>query len=187
MMHEFENIITAYQENKQQDKPCVLATVVALEGTSYRKPGVRMLINVDGKMVGAVSGGCVEKEIYRQSESVFKDGIPKIITYDGRFRLGCEGILYILIEPMELPQAFITAFRNSLDHRESLQLHSYFTKQDQQLDRRFGTLITCSNHTSYAINDQLNTSALQDTESLDIFKQKLPAALRLIIIGAEHD
>src|SRR5690606_25193410 len=37
------------------------------------------------------------------------------------------------------------------------------------------------------INDQLNTSALQDTESLDIFKQKLPAALRLIIIGAEHD
>ena len=86
MMYEFENIITAYQKINRQGKPCVLATVVALEGTSYRKPGVRMLIDIEGKMVGAVSGGCVEKEIYRQSDSVFKDGIPKVMTYDGRFR-----------------------------------------------------------------------------------------------------
>lgn len=187
MMYEFENIITAYQKNKQQGKPSVLATVVALEGASYRKPGVRMLIDVDGKMVGAVSGGCVEKEIYRQSQSVFEVGIPKVMTYDGRFRLGCEGILYILIEPMELSQNFITAFRNSLDRRESVHLQSYFTKKDQELDRRFGTLVRFSNNTSYAIGDQLNTATPQNMDGLEIFKQNLPAALRLIIIGAEHD
>ncbi len=77
----------------------VLASVVALEGSSYRRPGVRMLLLEDGHMTGAVSGGCVEKEIFRQSESVFRTGIPKMMTYDGRYRLGCEGILYILLEP----------------------------------------------------------------------------------------
>lgn len=187
MMYEFENIITAYQKIKRQGKPCVLATVVALEGTSYRKPGVRMLIDIEGKMVGAVSGGCVEKEIYRQSDSVFKDGIPKVMTYDGRFRLGCEGILYILIEPINLSQAFIETFRNGLDHRESLRLKSYFTKQDQQLDKRFGTEVMFSNDTNYAINDQFNTSSDSNSDDLDVFQQNLPAALRLVIIGAEHD
>ena len=87
-----------------------------LEGSSYRRPGVRMLINNNGESFGNVSGGCVEKEIIRQSQSVFKSEIPKIIKYDGRFRLGCEGIITILIEPFSLNKNFIYINYGKLHH-----------------------------------------------------------------------
>ena len=99
MTHEFKTIVENYLLAKKQGLKSVLATVVHLEGSSYRKPGVRMLILENGKMIGAVSGGCVEKDILRQSDTVFKSGVSKMMTYDGRYRLGCEGVLYILIEP----------------------------------------------------------------------------------------
>jgi len=72
MAHEFKTIIENYSIAKTQGLEAVLATVVDLDGSSYRKPGVRMLILENGKMIGAVSGGCVEKDILRQSDSVFK-------------------------------------------------------------------------------------------------------------------
>lgn len=187
MMHEFENIITAYQNNAQRGKASVLVTVVALEGASYRKPGVRMLIDIDGSMVGAVSGGCVEKEIYRQSDAVFRDGIPKMMTYDGRFRLGCEGILYILIEPIKLSDSFLEAFKQNTENREPLKLKSYFLKQNHQLDLNFGTRVEYTKAGSFPINSDMKNPTIEELGALAIFEESLPPALRLIIIGAEHD
>lgn len=80
MTHELKKIFQAFTSSSAASDTFVLATVVALEGSSYRRPGgVRMLISKNGRTVGgAVSGGgCVEKEIIRQSVSVFEDGIPK--------------------------------------------------------------------------------------------------------------
>lgn len=102
MTHEFRKIIETAHRYYLNGIPCVMASVVALDGSSYRKPGVRMLIAKNGTMTGAVSGGCVEKEILFQAESVLKLQKAKMMTYDGRFRLGCEGILYILIEPLQI-------------------------------------------------------------------------------------
>jgi len=47
-------------------------------------------------MLSADSDGCVEKEGLRKTSSVFDAGKSKIMTYDGCYRLGCEGVLYIL-------------------------------------------------------------------------------------------
>ena len=63
MIHEIKNLIQLIWEAQQQGLKSVLATVVALEGSSYRRPGVRMLIQENGKTFGAVSGGCVKEEI----------------------------------------------------------------------------------------------------------------------------
>ena len=110
MTHELQSIIEQAREWQQQGHKMVLASVVALEGSSYRKPGVRMLLNTQGQTLGAVSGGCVEKEVQRQAQSVFEDGVPKIMTYDGRLRLGCEGVLYLLLEPFEVSSELYQAF-----------------------------------------------------------------------------
>ena len=107
MIHELKEIINQALANQQKGLKNVLATVVYLEGSSYRKPGVRMLISEDLNTVGAVSGGCVEKEIIHRANSVFLNNQSKIITYDGRYKLGCEGILYILLEPFFISNAFI--------------------------------------------------------------------------------
>ena len=127
MTHEFKDIIKAHLNAKRDGLKSVLATVVDLDGSSYRKPGVRMLILENDKMIGAVSGGCVEKDILRQSQSVFKDGLAKMMTYDGRYRLGCEGILYILLEEFNPEDNFFNAFSDILEERQTFQIESKFT------------------------------------------------------------
>ncbi|HEX8016915.1 MAG TPA: XdhC family protein [Flavobacterium sp.] len=88
MMHELLKLKESYILAKAIGLKSVMATVVAIEGSSYRRPGVRMLIFENDTMAGAVSGGCVENEILKQSQSVFLDNKAKIMIYDGRYRLG---------------------------------------------------------------------------------------------------
>ena len=126
MIHELKEIIQQAVINQQKGLKNVLASVVFLEGSSYRKPGVRMLIAEDLSTIGAVSGGCVEKEIIQRSKSVFLDNKAKIITYDGRYRLGCEGILYILIEPFYIENKFLHRFSEAIKNRESIEINSFF-------------------------------------------------------------
>ncbi len=180
MTHELKNIINAYEAASKAGLKSVLATVVALEGSSYRKPGVRMLIHENGKMEGAVSGGCVEKEIVRQSETVFLTGTPKVMVYDGRYRLGCEGVLYILIEPFEPSSKLISAFREHIAGRKCIEITSFF-RQEVQEGSAFGSSIELKGKTWPFYADRSPDPSLQR------FSQKLPPSIRLIIIGSEHD
>src|SRR5512133_2577238 len=107
MTHEIKLLFQTLKIWQQLGKKAVFVTVVDLEGSSYRRPGVRMVFNEDGDSVGAVSGGCVETEIERQAQSVFRNGKAKLMTYDGRLRIGCEGILSILIEPVFLSEELL--------------------------------------------------------------------------------
>ncbi len=59
-MKEITQIIQAYAAAGAQHKKAVLATVVHIEGSSYRGPGARMLITQDGMLTGAISGGCLK-------------------------------------------------------------------------------------------------------------------------------
>lgn len=183
MIHELKEIINQAFINQQKGLKNVLASVVSLEGSSYRKPGVRMLISEDLNSVGAVSGGCVEKEIIQRSKSVFADGKPKVITYDGRYRLGCEGILYILIEPLFISDNFLTAFSDATSKRESIKIESYFTKKDETFGN-FGSIVTFKNKVQFTFS---NSFGLKIKESISTFKQILQPAFRLLIIGGEHD
>lgn len=181
MTHEFKDIVQQGLEAKRQGLKSVLASVVALDGSSYRRPGVRMLILENNSMVGAVSGGCVEKEILLQSQSVFKSGESKIMTYDGRYRLGCEGILYILLELFEPEATFELAFSECIKERKSFEIHSYFTKNEGHTPG-LGTFVKFKD----PILSLGNISEVQSAH-LSVFKQTLTACSRLVIVGAEHD
>ena len=180
MTHELKKIIQAYGLAQKRGLKTVLATVVALEGSSYRRPGVRMLIREDGKMTGAVSGGCVEKEIFRQADSVFKKGIAKTMTYDGRYRLGCEGILYILIEPFAPNEPFLKTFEKQLKSRASFKIVSYFERTDK-VDTTFGSLFILGKE------ELAPRVGFNKNEALETFEQLLPPCFKLVVLGAEHD
>lgn len=180
MIHELKKIVNAYQAAKEEGKTAVLATVVALEGSFYRRPGVRMLLTSDGKMVGAVSGGCVEKEIWRQSQQVFTKKSPILMTYDGRYRLGCEGILYILIEPFAPDDLFLDSFWDAIHKRNRIRTRSYysniseeFSAMGSEFDWKSGWFV-------------LRTGFRSDNK-LSVFEQEMEACHKLMIIGAEHD
>lgn len=183
MIQELKEIIGQAVINQQKGLKNVLASVVHLDGSSYRKPGVRMLIGEDLSTIGAVSGGCVEKEIIHRASSVFADSKPKIITYDGRYRLGCEGILYILIEPFFIENTFLKRFSEVIQQRETLKIDSFFQKDDE-IFGNFGSQITFSNHETVAFSQDFS---VDETTELNLFSQVLVPAFKLLIIGGEHD
>jgi xanthine/CO dehydrogenase XdhC/CoxF family maturation factor len=104
-MKEFEAIASRLC---REDRPSVLATLATVEGSSYRRPGARMLVTADGTRIGGISGGCLEEDIALRSRQVAKTGRPEVAVYDTTadsdlvwgVGLGCHGTIRILIEPL---------------------------------------------------------------------------------------
>lgn len=185
MIHELKNIVQEAIHNQALGVKNVLATVVDLDGSSYRHPGVRMLLSSTGKMVGAVSGGCVEKEVLRRAQSVFKTGNSKIMTYDGRYRLGCEGVLYILMEPFEVSEGLKKTFFNKLEERASISIQSYYKKEDD-CEGHFYSQISFGKNLNFTFSIE-NTKESTANKGIKVFKQILPPCFKLLIVGGEHD
>lgn len=179
MTHEFKHLVEVAYKKKHLKH--VLATVVALEGSSYRKPGVQMLISDDENMTGAVSGGCVEKEVQFQAQSVLETQIPKVITYDGSYRLGCKGVLYILIEPFSISETNYERIQKELKERKTFEMTSFFQNEYSE-SQDFGSVLALSTHEQLTFR----TDFVPD-ENLAQFKQSFSAIRQLVIFGAEHD
>lgn len=107
-MKEIKDIIAAYDAATAAGMGTALATVVQVEGSSYRREGARMLIREDGQLTGAISGGCLEGDALRKALLAMAHDKPMLVTYDTNdeddaklgLRLGCNGIIRILIEPV---------------------------------------------------------------------------------------
>lgn len=89
----------------------VLATVVDVDGSSYRSVGARMLILESGASVGTVSGGCLEADVIERARKVRRTGNAAVFTYDTArdensifsLSMGCRGVIKILLEPIGNP------------------------------------------------------------------------------------
>ncbi len=180
MTFEIKNLFD-YILNNQEDN-YVLATVVLLDGSSYRKPGVRMIISSSNKTYGNISGGCVEKDIIIKSKKVFDSNIPRIIKYDGTLRLGCEGILTILLEPINLEENFLKNFYSSINNRKNIIFKSYFINEEIS-SKTFGSIIEIQNKT-FKLR---NSFKIKDDKEIQKYTQKLYPIFKLLIFGAEHD
>ena len=88
--------------------PFALATLVGVDGASYRRPGARLLTDGRSILRGSLSGGCLEGEILARGLEVLATGTPRRVRYDLRGDAdlvwgsgsGCEGMLDILVEPV---------------------------------------------------------------------------------------
>src|ERR1700710_1301071 len=102
------DIVTACTQANKDGVKTALATVVLVEGSAYRRAGARMLITEDGQLTGAISGGCLEGDALRKARMVILQQEPLLVTYDTMddddaklgVGLGCNGIIHILIEPI---------------------------------------------------------------------------------------
>jgi len=182
MTHEIKILFQTLKTWQQIGKKAVFVSVVALQGSSYRRPGVRMIISDTGDSVGAVSGGCVEKEIERQAQSVFRTGKSKIITYDGTFRIGCEGIIHILIEPVFISDELFNDFESTLKSRQKFRMDTYFYQSVGEFQNT-GTLISLKDKT-YSLNPSFTP---EEIENQKCFSQTFNPLFQLYIFGAEHD
>jgi xanthine/CO dehydrogenase XdhC/CoxF family maturation factor len=113
-MRDRQQIVEAFESLCSAGQPAALATVVAVEGSSYRRPGARMIVAADGRTWGTVSGGCLERDVARRGRMLISEpGTPLLISYetdeedpgeenarpivDPGPSLGCGGRIEILI------------------------------------------------------------------------------------------
>lgn len=103
-MTDLEHILPLWHELESAGADYVLATVVETEGSSYRKPGARMLLAQDGRRAGTISGGCLEAEVARRAFWLTSAG-PAVERYstaeedgDMPYGSGCGGVVYLLLE-----------------------------------------------------------------------------------------
>jgi xanthine/CO dehydrogenase XdhC/CoxF family maturation factor len=125
-MHDFANIVSEWERRPRE---CyALVTVVRTRGSTYRKPGARMLVSKDGETTGMVSGGCLEKELAQHGKAVIRSLKPSLVSYDTRRLLGCHGVLDLLIEPI-LPldgEGLFSTVHDCLARRISLVTSTLF-------------------------------------------------------------
>jgi xanthine dehydrogenase accessory factor len=107
-MNELQSILKAFAEARVRGERAALATIVGVEGSAYRRPGARMLITESGRTTGAISGGCLERDVSVRAARVMKTRVAQIIEYDTRrsedivwgLGLGCHGVVRILLESL---------------------------------------------------------------------------------------
>lgn len=109
MSKEISQILHAWNRLDHSRFRAALATVVQVEGSAYRRPGARMLVTDDGRLTGAISGGCLEGDALRKALLVIHKGAAAVVTYDTTDEddasfgvgLGCNGVIHVLLEPLD--------------------------------------------------------------------------------------
>ncbi|MCX8530746.1 XdhC family protein [Chryseobacterium luquanense] len=174
-MTEIGNIIASYNRAHAAGKKTALATVVKVEGSSYRQPGARMLVTEDGILTGAISGGCLEGDALRKALLAINQKQNKLITYDTSdesilefsVQLGCNGIVHILFEYIDSdnPHNPLDLLKKVEENRTESVITMLFSLERNA--RQIGTVHVFQESESF-FDDQYS---LED-ESLNILKNK---------------
>lgn len=110
-MKESSTILEGFDTLCREGKGGALATVIRVAGSSYRRPGARMLLAADGRTWGGVSGGCLERDVIRRARNLIGGTATAIARYDTSdeqedfgvgvgVTLGCQGVIDLFLEPV---------------------------------------------------------------------------------------
>jgi xanthine dehydrogenase accessory factor len=108
-MHELDKVIAACRSMINENRRGVLVTLIRTQGSTYRRAGARVVIAENGEAFGAVSGGCLERDLAERIRPWLNDMQPRVITYDSSLAgdvvfglgLGCRGVLELFVEPFD--------------------------------------------------------------------------------------
>lgn len=138
-MKELEDILRLVREGPG---PLALATLVRVEGASYRRVGARLLMDGHGPLRGSLSGGCLEGDVHARALEALRENRPRLMRYDLRgdgdlvwgSGSGCEGLLEILVEPLHGFPEWMGWIEGAWASRTPLTLH--IDLNPDQLGRR---------------------------------------------------
>lgn len=121
-MNEVRALVEAFDGACARGERCALATLVSVEGSSYRRPGARMLVREGGASTGTISAGCLESDVIERAERVIAKGKALLVEYDTAstgeemawgLGLGCNGVVCVLVEPLAAGSLYVEALRRS--------------------------------------------------------------------------
>ena len=215
-MHELEAIVLANEDSIKKGETTYLATIVNTFGSTYRQQGAKMLITEKGEMVGTLSGGCVENDIFQYTKQIANE--PLLIHYDATkeeedftwgFGLGCNGAIKILLEKLEISNSLspLNLIAQCLKIRKIGAIATIFNLEGTRALKIGSRFIIYPDDTSYtnienlalkeaiendtiiAKNTQLSTvnKYQLSSGSVTVFIEVIKPPTSLIIFGAGRD
>src|SRR5271168_1090028 len=198
-MMERRQIVHLWQEGGATE----LVTLVRAEGSSYRRPGARLLLGRRGEHAGTISGGCLETDVQRKAAWLVREGavVERYSTmFDDTaevpFGLGCGGVVDLLFEPADTPEcvAVMSALERALSGEEVTVL-TWLPREDRGLVR---AVLTASGDYTFASEGlsepqlvEARTGVLRRSwlENMpeDMFVERIAAPQRLFVLGAGDD
>jgi xanthine/CO dehydrogenase XdhC/CoxF family maturation factor len=207
-MKEIKAILSTYRQKTKSEK-VALATVVRVEGSSYRRMGARMLVSENGNWIGGISGGCLEGDALKRARMAILKERASVITYDTSIDddhqigvgLGCNGIIDVLFSPINEndPSNAIEVLKKATSSTRNVRkLITIASCEDKQLTGKLFEF-----HDVESLNvlaDIVNSAELAHSicsiekskyiivhSSLSLFVEILPPPLQLLLFGHQYD
>lgn len=186
-MSEITEVLDAARLARERGEPAALATVVSVRGSSYRRPGARLLVPADGNPVGLISGGCLEEEAARLAREAIALDRPVMVTIDHSAEgdelwgigLGCRGIIDLLAEPPSMAA-------ETLDALEAARTEGRATYLLTGLDGSRRTL-TADEASALGERAAMATSHGRPTVLGDAVLDPILPPIQLVVCGAGPD
>ena len=173
-MDELDDVLTPLSIWLKEKRKVAIATVISTWGSAPRPVGGQMVIDINGEIIGSVSGGCIEGAVISEGIKSIKDGGTRVKDYgisnDLAWEVGlaCGGELKVLIQPLNIEDNIVYSMIKLIKSRKPIKL---------EVDCITGERL-------------INNSLTNETSSYDKLTNKFIHVMaphpRLFIIGAVH-
>ncbi|MGZ8603061.1 MAG: XdhC family protein, partial [Actinomycetota bacterium] len=137
-MSEITDVLEAIESLSAKGERMALATIVAVRGSTYRRPGARLLVPEEGAPIGNISGGCLEGDVADMARIVMSEGTARLAGWDltadddavWGLGLGCNGAIEVFIEPAEQAGDVAHALRAALEEEHPISVVTVLESED---------------------------------------------------------
>lgn len=176
-MKELEAIVKSLLSPESQGG--VLATLATVTGSSYRRPGARLLVSADGRRIGSISGGCLEEDVLIRAKRVAETGLSEAVIYDTTSEndlvwgvgLGCHGIVRVVIENVPPRPEWAVALAANFSARQPTRL----------------AIVHQNESSGPALGTYLQERLPRPMTAAEAFLETVPPPTALFIFGAGDD
>ncbi|MGE5227616.1 MAG: XdhC family protein [Planctomycetaceae bacterium] len=210
-MSEITDVLGAIESLSARGERMALATIVAVRGSTYRRPGARLLVPEDGAPIGNISGGCLEGDVADAARIVMEEGRARLAGWDltadddavWGLGLGCNGAIEVFIEPADRAAEVAHALRAALEEERPISVVTVLESANDAVApgarivvRPGGEVEGTLGDASVDVEAVAAARGLLDAERSEIrtftgevraFVEVLEPPLRLLVCGAGHD
>ena len=214
MSSEIADVLEAIETLSERGEKMALATVVAVRGSTYRRPGARLLVRGDGELIGNISGGCIDGDVQELAREVMGGGKARLVDFDltaddeavWGWGLGCNGAMELFVEPAEKAFEVAGALRRAVEEEREVSVVTVIESSVDGVERGARLVVHPDGHREKSLgNAEVDDDAaaaaaaalakgLSIKQDLEIaggvvtaFVEVLEPSPRLLICGAGHD
>ena len=208
---EITDVLDALMSLRAHGQRMALATIVAVRGSTYRRPGARLLVPEEGAPIGNISGGCLEGDVADMARAVLQEGVARLAGWDltadddevWGLGLGCNGAIEVFIEPAERAAAVTQALREALEQERPISVITALESDASSVTPGARLLVRSDGSIEGSLGDEgIDGEATVAAKELlaggrseirtfanatRAFVEVLEPPLRLVICGAGHD